>query len=210
MFVTMIGRRKSSSTSCPGLIRRSTGAENVKWHPARGQKSIPFTALFLSFCTLAFAEPNPWRRNDVTLISLCFDSLDRTAPTRLTATEFTDIGSGSATFELVGFTMTDRPVYQISLSHPKHFRAVLVDLPGKQSAAFIAPPSNLSSLIEGWGYVPSPTECTENFRQPALQYKPEFSLKEKMECPVMGINVSFKVDNGPGYNAQRILQNQRA
>jgi hypothetical protein len=172
-------------------------------------KSAIFIALLGLLHFHAASQEAPWRRDDATLISLCFDGSGRDAPQQLRALELTDIGSSTTTFELVGFTTTDRPMYEAILSHPTRFRAVVVELPGSQLAALITPPEKLASFIEGWKAVPIPTQCTASRLQPKMQFVPPITLQEPKECPAIGTNVSFRIDNGPGYSSRRVLERQR-
>lgn len=155
------------------------------------------------------SEETPWRRDDATLIALCFDGANRDAPQELKALAFTDVWSSTATFELVGFTTTDRPMYEAQFAHPTRFRAVLVDLPGTQMAALITPPEKLASFIEGWKSVPTPTQCTSDRLQPKIRFTPAIALQVPKDCPSIGTSVSFRIDNGPGYWSRRILEKQR-
>lgn len=168
--------------------------------------AIAFTVLHFG---VGFGQsvPAPWRRDDAVLISLCFDGLGKDAPTRLVASEVTDVGVSTATFELIGHTTTDRPTYQAALTHPMRFRAVVISLPGGSVARFDRP-ENLERSIEGWVYANPTLQCFANDRL-ALGSLFDRASGAASTCPDLGLNVSFRVDNAPGYSARRVLERQR-
>ena len=89
--------------------------------------------------SLAQPVPVPWRRDDATLISVCFDNIGKEAPASLRAAEVTDISASSVTLELIGHTTTGRPAYQGQLAHPLRFRSLLFDLSGGGVGRFDRP-----------------------------------------------------------------------
>lgn len=155
--------------------------------------------------------PAPWRRDDATLLSLCFDGLGKEAPEKITALEITDISVGTAAFELIGHTTTGRPKYEAKLAHPMRFRSILVDLPGGSTLRFDRP-ENLPDAIEGWVYSSSSTQCVDDAgldRFGVARAVLAGAVLPTSKCPEIGSNISYRVDNGPGYGSRRILERQR-
>lgn len=131
-----------------------------------------------------------WRSSDATLVQLCFDGLDNTAPKTLRASEISDISTSSKYFELVGFTTTNRPIYQAAFGHPTKVRSVLVGLPGTKASAIIRVPSDLHTHIEVWKTVPI-EGCTLDERAAIAMVQGK--KVNTVECPTLGIDASIKV-----------------
>ena len=158
--------------------------------------------------TLAQPIPAPWRRDDATLLSVCFDGLGKDAPTILRATEVTDVGFGTARFELIGHTTTDRPTYMASFVQPLRFRAVLIELPGGGMARFERP-AKLENSIEGWAYSTVPVQCVSGDTFALAQATLAGAAVTTAQCPEVGAKISYRVDNGPGFFTRRVLERQR-
>lgn len=146
----------------------------------------------LSACQGMLSQQNPsaFRSSDATLVQLCFDGLDNTAPKTLRASEIGDISTSSKHFELVGFTTTHRPIYQAAFGHPTRVRAVLVDLPGTKANAILRMPSDLHTHIDVWKTVPVES-CT-------LDERAAFAMAQggkvnPVECPKLGLDASIKI-----------------
>jgi hypothetical protein len=158
--------------------------------------------------SLAQPIPAPWRRDDAILISVCFDGLGKDAPATLRALEVTDISVGTARFELIGHTTTDRPMYMASFAHPLRFRAVLVDLPGGGVAQFDRP-AKLEVSIEGWVDSMAELQCVSGDTFSAAQATLTGAKVPTTACPDLGAKISYRVDNGPGFSSRRVLERQR-
>lgn len=132
----------------------------------------------------------PWRRSDRTFVQLCFDGLDASAPKRLRALAVSPGSMGSASLDLVGFTLTNRPIYQGAVDHPVRFRSLLFQLPGSSIWARIDAPSDLSKRIEVWRDIDI-SQCTAD---DAAGFKILHSEPvESASCPDLGMKASMKV-----------------
>jgi hypothetical protein len=132
----------------------------------------------------------PWRRSDRTFLQLCFDGLDTSAPKRLRASTVSPGALESAGLDLVGFTLTNRPIYQAALNHPIRFRSLLVQLPDSPVWARIDAPSDLAQRIEAWRDV-QVSHCTMDNRAD-LKVLGNVPL-ETVTCPDQGLKASMKV-----------------
>ncbi len=150
----------------------------------------------------------PWRSDDATLISLCFDGLGKESQVRLRGQNVSDGSANSVTFELVGHTTTGRPMYEALLAHPQRFRAVLFDLPGGGVARFDRP-EKLENAIEASVYSVVPLQCVASEQFPAATSILSGASVPMATCPDLGVNVSYRVVNGPGYGSGRVLDRQR-
>jgi len=155
--------------------------------------------LLCAICSLALAQawdaapPAPWRRSDTTLIQLCFDGLDSTAPKRLSMRSISDnsIGGGLGA-ELVGLTLTGHPIYQGSVEHPTKFKSVLVRLPNSDAWLRIDRPADLEKNIDVWRDAAA-SICTAESQ---ADYKILNGVPVKaLACPDLGVNASLKVTN---------------
>jgi hypothetical protein len=186
-----------------------TASSNAQSKRTRIELAL-FFACAVAHVSSSLAQPvsTQWRRDDATLISVCFDAIGKDAPASLRGTEITDSSNSSTTFELIGHTTTDRPMYQAKLVHPSRFRTVLIELPGGGTARFDRP-DKLESSIEGWVYSQSPMQCVAGDRTTAARSILSGIPISELSCPELGTNLSFRVDNGPGYTSRRILERQR-
>jgi hypothetical protein len=150
----------------------------------------------------------PWRMSDSTIINICFDGLDRSAPEVLQAQDLTDISAGSSTPELVSFTTTDRPIYQVSSKHPVHFRGLILKLPGTDVYAVIRPPKDLKPAVDGWVEGPTPAECTTS-RMAFHELLNNKGLSSAMACPDLGIRTLFNVKSRSEFTYMRIVEKPR-
>jgi hypothetical protein len=165
-------------------------------------------ALTIAWACVAQPVPAPWRRDDATLISVCFDGIGKDAPASLRGTEITDISASNVTLELIGHTTTGRPQYQAQLSHPLRFRSLFFDLPGGGLARFDRP-EKLENSIEGWVYSSAPLQCVNADKFALGPRVLNGATFPEAACPDVGPTVSYRVDNGPGYNVRRVLERQR-
>lgn len=132
----------------------------------------------------------PWRASDRILVRLCFDGMDDNSIRRLHGQLISSSSIGSSSLDLVGLTLTKRPVYQGVLEHPVRFRSLLVELPGTTVLAKIDAPSDLYKHIDIWRDTPI-SLCT---REEGAKYKVlRGAPLEQMSCPDLGIHVSMKV-----------------
>lgn len=150
----------------------------------------------------------PWRVSDSTIVNICFDGLDRSAPDKLQAQDLTDISAGSSAPELVSFTTTDRPIYQVSSAHPVWFRGLILKLPGTDVYAVIRPPKDLKPALNGWVEGQVPTECTAS-RFAFHELLNNKGLSQTMECPDVGIRTSFTVRSRSEFSYSRIVARPR-
>ena len=150
----------------------------------------------------------PWRVSDSTIVNICFDGLDRSAPEALLAEELTDISSGSATPELVSFTTTDRPIYQVASKHPVHFRGLILKLPGTDVYMLIKPPKDLKPALNEWIVGPAPTECTTS-RMAFHELLNNGRLSSTTACPDLGIHTLFTVKSRHEFTYMRIVDKPR-
>jgi hypothetical protein len=132
----------------------------------------------------------PWRRSDSTLVQICFDGLDSTAPKRLKAASVTPTSISGAWLDLVGFTLSNRPIYQGSIEHPVRFRSLLVEMPGSTILAKIDAPTDLPKHIDVWRDVPI-SLCT-------MEERADFKVLsgtqlQAVPCPDLGVHASLKV-----------------
>ena len=153
-------------------------------------------------------SPSPFRDSDSTLVEVCFDSMGRDAPARLVGEETTDFGLTTARLELIGFTMSDRPIYQGRLAHPRDFRALFLELPASSVIARIDRPDSLPKSIEVWRNAPAPTVCTMS-PHAAMYVVNGRPLPEPIACPDVKMSVRFTVGSGAAFSNRRNLDRQR-
>lgn len=164
--------------------------------------------VFVVGCAQAPAKSS-FRESDATLIEVCFDSMGRNAPQRLLGQEITDISLTTETLELVGFTTTDRPIYQGHLAHPTQFRALFLELPESSVRARIDRPENLASSIDVWrDALPPPTVCTAS-KQAAMYVLNGRPMPDPIACPDMKMSVWFSVGSRAAFITQRSINRQR-
>lgn len=155
------------------------------------------TLLLYAACSSALgqawdaAPPAPWRRSDTTLIQLCFDGLDLSAPKRLPLRTISEKSMGGGLgLDLVGLTLTGRPIYQGSIEHPTKFKSALVLLPNSETWIRIDKPSDLEKNIDIWRDA-AVSMCTADAR---ADYKILSGASvETTACPDLGIHVSLEV-----------------
>lgn len=135
----------------------------------------------------------PWRNSDRILIQFCFDGLDDTAPKSLRAKSISTSSIGSASLELIGLTLTKRPIYQGVHEHPARFRSLLVGLPGSSVWAKIDAPADLQKHIDIWRDVRI-TYCTADERADLKILRG--ADVGQVECPSLGVHLSMKVASG--------------
>jgi hypothetical protein len=150
----------------------------------------------------------PWRVSDSTIVNICFDGLDRSSPSTLQAQELTDISSGSAAPELVSFTTTDRPSYQVASKHPAHFRGLILKLPGTDIYTLIKPPKDLMPALNDWIEGPAPTECTTS-QMAFHDLLNNGRLSSITACPDLGIQTLFTVKSRNEFTYMRIVEKPR-
>ena len=82
---------QSQSTSGTNYVTKGWGDEQTS------------TGCLISRRARADAQPvpAPWRSDDATLHSLCFDGLSKEAPEKITALEITDVSIATKTFEIL-------------------------------------------------------------------------------------------------------------
>lgn len=122
--------------------------------------------------------------------------------------EVTDISVGTVALELVGHTTSNRPMYEASLAHPLRFRSILFDLPGGGIVRFDRP-EKLENSIEGWVYSLLPLQCVSGDRFALATSILGGASVLPASCPDVGANISYRVDNGPGFTSRRIVERQR-
>lgn len=177
-------------------------------------KRLPFQILsvvlagYISNVAAQETTQPPWRANDATIIQICFDSMDRSAPDHLSAEEVTDSSLRSARPELVGFTLSDRPIYEVGLSHPIKFRSLLLQIPGTKIRAKIDAPTFLETTVNSWRYAPLPNICTDDERA-GLKLVRDGQVSKTVPCPAVGLTVSFKVISSSEFSATRALNRPR-
>lgn len=138
----------------------------------------------------AAASP-PWRRSDTTLIQLCFDGLNSSAPKRLPLLSITEnsMGGGHG-LDLIGLTLTGRPIYQGSIEHPTKFRSALVRLPNSETWVRIDKPADLEKNIDVWRDAVV-SMCTADAQ---ADYKILSGAPvQAISCPDLGVHASLKV-----------------
>jgi hypothetical protein len=152
----------------------------------------------------------PWRTNDGTIVQVCIDAMDRSAPNQLIAEEISRATLGRVRLELVGYTLSDRPIYQGAVGHPLKFQTLLLQLPGTNVKARIDSPGPafLQSAIEAWRDAPSPTVCTGDERA-GLNLVNGRPVSGTVVCPEIGMSLSFKVISRLEFSASSALQRAR-
>jgi hypothetical protein len=135
----------------------------------------------------------PWRRSDSTFVQLCFDGLDESAPKRISAATLAGGGLVSSGLDLMGFTLSGRPVYQAALSHPVRFRSLYFLFPSSEIWGRIDAPKDFEKRIDAWRDV-DVAGCTADayagFK--VLNNVPVASAA----CPEMGLHAVMKVAAG--------------
>ena len=163
--------------------------------------STTIAAVLCICCLPAFAQtwdaapPAPWRRSDTTLIQLCFDRLDSGAPKRLPLQSIGENSmSGGLGVDLVGLTLTERPIYQGAIEHPVKYRSALVRLPNSEVWLRVDRPTDLEKNIDIWRDVPI-SMCTAD---PQANYKILSGASASIQtvaCPEVGVHVRLKVSS---------------
>lgn len=134
----------------------------------------------------------PWRNSDTTLIQLCFDGLDSSAPKHLSIRTIGKTSmAGGLGAELIGLTLTERPIYQGAIDHPLRFQSALIRLPDSDISLRIDKPDDLEKSIDVWRSTPI-AMCTAD---PRADFKIlNDSPVEATACPEnLGVQVSLKV-----------------
>ena len=101
--------------------------------------------------------------------------------------------------DLVGLTLTKRPVFQGAHEHPANFRAVLVELPGTSIWGKIDAPSELRKHIDVWREVPI-GYCTADDRADLKILRG--AQVTPVDCPNLGIQASMKVASGSEHSVE--------
>lgn len=163
--------------------------------------SSTIAAVLYVSCLPAFAQtwdaapPAPWRRSDTTLIQLCFDGLDSGAPKRLPLQSIGENSMGGGLgLDLVGLTLTGRPIYQGAIDHPVKYRSALVRLPNSEVWLRVDRPTDLEKNIDIWRDVQI-SMCTAD---PQASYKLLSGASASIQavaCPDVGVHVTLKVSN---------------
>jgi hypothetical protein len=132
-----------------------------------------------------------WRRSDAALLQICFDKLDSEPPKTLPVTVVAETTVVSQGLEMVGYTLTKRPIYQGSLMHPSRFQSVLITLPGSQIVVKVDRPTNFDTYIDIWKNVPSDA-C---FSDKSFAFKLLGSGRPSpdVSCPDLGMSATLKV-----------------
>lgn len=158
----------------------------------------PLIAL-LAICSSAFAQPwdaappPPWRRSDTTLIQLCFDGLDSSVQKRLQLRTISESSMGAGFgADLVGLTLTERPIYQGTIDHPMKYKSTLVRLPNSEIWLRIDKPNELEKNIDVWRDA-AVTMCTSDPQADFKILRGASASIEAVPCPDIGIHVSLKV-----------------
>lgn len=131
----------------------------------------------------------------MTLIQLCFDGLDSSAPKRLPLRSISENSMGGGLgLDLVGLTLSGRPIYQGAIEHPTKYRSTLVRLPNSETWIRIDKPSDLEKNIDVWRDA-AISMCTAD---PQADYKILNGASASVQvasCPDLGVHVSLKVTN---------------
>ena len=97
---------------------------------------------------------------------------------------------GGQGLELVGLTLSGRPIYQGSVEHPVRFRSVLVRLPNSETWMRVDKPSDLERNVDVWRDVPV-SMCTGDAQ---ADYKIlNGAPVQSTACPDLGVHVTLKV-----------------
>lgn len=133
---------------------------------------------------------SPWRRSDQVLLQLCFDRLDAEPPKNIRVQTISDTSVVSSYLELVGRTLTGRPIYQGSVGHPTRAKFLMYQLPDTKTLAQIEIPADLPTRIDLWKGVKT-SFCTAN-EGAAIDLVNERAIS-KIACPDVGTQASIKV-----------------
>jgi hypothetical protein len=136
--------------------------------------------------------PAPWRRSDTTLVQLCFDGLDNTAPKRLRVSTVSEGSMSGSGIDLIGFTLTGRPIYQGSIAHPLKYRSVLIQLPTSEVWLRIDKPNDLERNIDIWRDAPVAMCTADSQASYKMLGAPPYPI-ESTPCPDFGVRASLKV-----------------
>ncbi|WAC75087.1 hypothetical protein OU995_10465 [Roseateles sp. SL47] len=146
-----------------------------------------------------------WRRTDTTLVQLCLDGLEGDqAPKSLSIQTVADGTTVSGSYlDLVGFTTTERPIYQGSIEHPSRNWSTFVQLPNTTVRARIDRPDKLEKYIDIWRDA-AVASCTADPQAAYKALRGSGQAPELTACPDMGLHVSLKVTSSSEQALDRI------
>ena len=97
---------------------------------------------------------------------------------------------GGPSLDLVGLTLTGRPIYQGLIEHPTKFKSTLILLPNSEIWMRIDRPTDLEKNIDVWRDA-AVSMCTVDAR---ADYKIlNGAPLQAVACPDLGVHVSLKV-----------------
>lgn len=139
----------------------------------------------------AASAEEPWRRSDAVLVQACFDRLSGEPPQTILVDQIEDGATAGYHLKLVGFTTTQRPIYQGAIGHPSRLTAMLFHLPGSDSSVVVKRPADLPKSIDLWRDI-NAQQCTNDDHAQFKLLRGQ-DPSDLSECPDLGLKLSMKV-----------------